>query len=65
MTDFTFDIPKNDQGSHPSVAKAFADRAPLAEFVRNVYEDFRAVPVEGWIILAIATSLSNLFIAFA
>jgi len=32
---------------------------------RDLFEDFRAVPAEAWIILAVATVMSNLFIALA
>lgn len=32
---------------------------------RMLMDDFRAVPAEAWIILAVATVMSNLFIALA
>ncbi|HYC02961.1 MAG TPA: hypothetical protein VED40_06690 [Azospirillaceae bacterium] len=34
-------------------------------FVGTLLDDFRAVPGEAWIILAVATVMSNLFIALA
>ncbi len=33
--------------------------------IRMLMDDFRAVPAEAWIILAVATVMSNLFIALA
>ncbi|HYE52256.1 MAG TPA: hypothetical protein VEB20_21855 [Azospirillaceae bacterium] len=34
-------------------------------FFGTLVDDFRAVPGEAWIILAVATVMSNLFIALA
>jgi len=38
---------------------------PAGSHLRMLMEDFRAVPVEAWVILAVATVMSNLFIALA
>lgn len=40
-------------------------QARPGSLLRTLAEDFRAVPVEAWIILAVATVMSNLFIALA
>jgi hypothetical protein len=34
-------------------------------FLAELAEDFRAVPVQAWTILIVATALSNLFLALA
>ncbi|ACI99895.1 hypothetical protein [Rhodospirillum centenum] len=72
MTDQTF------QTGHLPRTETFGreircERAPGTGFfarrtdgvLRTLYEDFRAVPAEAWIILAVATVMSNLFIALA
>lgn len=66
MTDFTFDNGMADQpaNSYTKSADGFFARHAGGMF-QDLYEDFRAVPVEAWIILAVATGLSNLFIALA
>lgn len=61
MTDHSIDRAHHDGG----IGLASAPRGPVGGLLRDLYEDFRAVPVEAWIILAIATVLSNLFIALA
>lgn len=38
---------------------------PGRGFIGTLLDDFRAVPGEAWIILAVATVMSNLFIALA
>lgn len=66
MTDFTYDNGMSDQPAtgYTNSADGFFAR-PAGGMFRDLYEDFRAVPVEAWIILAVATGLSNLFIALA
>ncbi|MDE1149170.1 MAG: hypothetical protein PW843_21615 [Azospirillaceae bacterium] len=56
MTDHTIHDQSGDAGF-------FASRAQ--SHLAMLAADFRAVPVEAWIILAVATVLSNLFIALA
>ncbi len=70
MTDFTLDSAAKDRQTDSfTYGKAgfFTRQAGGATggMFRDLYEDFRAVPVEAWIILAVATGLSNLFIALA
>lgn len=70
MTDFTFqpDIARNgakgEDGRQVDVPSGFFTRA-AGGMVRDLAADFRAVPGEAWIILAVATVMSNLFIALA
>ncbi|MBB6252591.1 hypothetical protein [Nitrospirillum iridis] len=56
MTDHTIHDKSGDAGF-------FSSRAQ--NHLAMLAEDFRAVPPEAWIILAVATVLSNLFIALA
>lgn len=66
MTDFTLDGGMSSRQTDDGIrgrSGFFARHA--GGMGRDLYEDFRAVPVEAWIILAIATGLSNLFIALA
>lgn len=66
MTDFTLDSGMADRPmTNESVAAPGFFTRPAGGMFRDLYEDFRAVPVEAWIILAVATGLSNLFIALA
>lgn len=66
MTDFTLDGGLNDRQTDTGRKgqDGFFARS-AGGMVRDLYEDFRAVPVGAWIILAVATGLSNLFIALA
>ena len=66
MTDFTLDggLASRQTDSGTKGQNGFFAR-PAGNMFRDLYEDFRAVPVEAWIILAVATGLSNLFIALA
>ncbi|WP_114393214.1 hypothetical protein [Oleisolibacter albus] len=64
MTDFTFQSDLADRASVEDTRGGFF-APPHGGLLRDLYEDFRAVPVEAWIILAVATVMSNLFIALA
>ncbi|WP_119679945.1 hypothetical protein [Indioceanicola profundi] len=66
MTDHTFDQGYRDRTVGRTAAEDRTDLSgPSGGLLRDLYEDFRAVPVEAWIILAVATVMSNLFIALA
>ncbi|QJE74688.1 hypothetical protein HHL28_17930 [Aerophototrophica crusticola] len=66
MTDFTIQGGLAADGDRDSATghDGFFTR-PKGGFLRELFEDFRAVPGEAWIILAVATVMSNLFIALA
>lgn len=66
MTDFTIQGRLAEDGDRDGATTrgGFFTR-PTGSVLRELYEDFRAVPGEAWIILAVATVMSNLFIALA
>lgn len=66
MTDHTFDQDYRDRADGRIPADSRTDMSgPTGGLLRDLYRDFRAVPAEAWIILAVATVMSNLFIALA
>lgn len=66
MTDHTYDQGYRDRTDGRTTEEGrTAVSLPVGGLMRDLYEDFRAVPVEAWIILAVATVMSNLFIALA
>lgn len=66
MTDHT--MHDTTMGSHAprtvTMERGRFDAADAGTF-RMLMDDFRTVPAEAWIILAVATVMSNLFIALA
>ncbi|MFM2044036.1 MAG: hypothetical protein RLY86_2612 [Pseudomonadota bacterium] len=71
MTDHTFDhrygrAAEDDRTDGRTILRRAGGSTGFGGgLMRDLYEDFRSVPVEAWIILAVATVMSNLFIALA
>lgn len=66
LHDMRFDPPGfRPTGSRPHGGEAGHEGLTGPGTLRMLMDDFRAVPAEAWIILAVATVMSNLFIALA